>query len=90
LVVQDVEEKPDGGCQIKQGTEKDRVVSVTDQQCPVIASADRCKMLNIHGIGAVWRCDDIFSAPSFSDRTVAPKPVHQNAACCLVAPSSLS
>jgi len=32
LVVQDVEEKPDGGCQIKQGTEKDRVVSVTDPE----------------------------------------------------------
>jgi transposase len=32
LVAQDVEEKPGGGCQIKQGTEKDRVVSVTDPE----------------------------------------------------------
>jgi len=32
LIAQDVEEKPDGGCQIKQGTEKDRVVSVPDPE----------------------------------------------------------
>jgi len=32
LIAQDVEEKPGGGCQIKQGTEKDRVVSVTDPE----------------------------------------------------------
>lgn len=32
LMAQDVEEKPDGGCQIKQGTEKDRVVSVADPE----------------------------------------------------------
>src|ERR1019366_4141155 len=30
LIAQDVEEKPEGGCQIKSGTEKDRVVSVSD------------------------------------------------------------
>ncbi len=28
LMAQDVEEKPEGGCQIKEGTAKDRVVSV--------------------------------------------------------------
>ena len=32
LIAQDVEEKPDGGCQIKPGTEKDRVVSVPDPE----------------------------------------------------------
>ena len=32
LLAQDVEEKPEGGCQIKEGTEKDRVVSVTDPE----------------------------------------------------------
>lgn len=32
LMAQDVEEKPEGGCQIKEGTEKDRVVSVTDPE----------------------------------------------------------
>jgi hypothetical protein len=32
LIAQDVEEKPEGGCQIKQGTEKDRVVSVSDPE----------------------------------------------------------
>lgn len=32
LITQDVEEKPEGGCQIKQGTEKDRVVSVPDPE----------------------------------------------------------
>lgn len=32
LIAQDVEEKPDGSCQIKQGTEKDRVVSVHDPE----------------------------------------------------------
>jgi hypothetical protein len=32
LIVQDVEEKPEGGCQIKEGTEKDRVVSVADPE----------------------------------------------------------
>jgi hypothetical protein len=32
LITQDVEEKPEGGCQIKQGTEKDRVVSVADPE----------------------------------------------------------
>jgi hypothetical protein len=32
LIAQDVEEKPDGGCQVKQGTEKDRVVSVPDPE----------------------------------------------------------
>jgi hypothetical protein len=32
LIAQDVEEKPGGGGQIKQGTEKDRVVSVTDPE----------------------------------------------------------
>src|SRR6516162_3062829 len=32
LIAQDVEEKPDGQCQIKQGTEKDRVVSVQDPE----------------------------------------------------------
>jgi len=32
LIAQDVEEKPEGGCQIKQGTEKDRVVSVPDAE----------------------------------------------------------
>jgi hypothetical protein len=32
LVAQDVEEKPEGGCQIKPGTEKDRVVSVPDSE----------------------------------------------------------
>jgi hypothetical protein len=32
LIAQDVEEKPGGNCQIKQGTEKDRVVSVTDPE----------------------------------------------------------
>jgi hypothetical protein len=32
LIAQDVEEKPGGGCQIKQGTEKDRVVSVSDPE----------------------------------------------------------
>jgi hypothetical protein len=30
LIAQDVEEKPAGGCPIKEGTEKDRVVSVSD------------------------------------------------------------
>jgi hypothetical protein len=32
LLAQDVEEKPEGGCQIKEGTEKDRVVSVADPE----------------------------------------------------------
>ena len=32
LIAQDVEEKPDGPCQIKPGTEKDRVVSVQDAE----------------------------------------------------------
>jgi hypothetical protein len=32
LMAQDVKEKPGGGCQIKQGTEKDRVVSVSDPE----------------------------------------------------------
>lgn len=32
LIAQDVEEKPGGDCQIKQGTEKNRVVSVTDPE----------------------------------------------------------
>jgi hypothetical protein len=32
LIAQDVEEKPGGGCQIKSGTEKDRVVSVEDPE----------------------------------------------------------
>jgi Transposase DDE domain/Transposase domain (DUF772) len=32
LIAQDVEEKPEGGCQIKEGTEKDRVVSVPDPE----------------------------------------------------------
>ena len=32
LIAQDVEEKPDGGCQIKEGTEEDRVVSVPDPE----------------------------------------------------------
>jgi hypothetical protein len=32
LIAQDVEEKPEGGCQIKSGTEKDRVVSVEDPE----------------------------------------------------------
>jgi len=32
LIAQEVEEKPAGGCQIKSGTEKDRVVSVSDPE----------------------------------------------------------
>jgi Transposase DDE domain/Transposase domain (DUF772) len=32
LITQDVEEKPEGGCQVKAGTEKDRVVSVHDPE----------------------------------------------------------
>jgi hypothetical protein len=32
LIRQDVEEKPEGGCQIKQGTEKDRLISVHDPE----------------------------------------------------------
>ena len=32
LISQDVEEKPEGGCQVKSGTEKDRVVSVHDPE----------------------------------------------------------
>jgi hypothetical protein len=32
LIAQDVEEKPEGGCQIKPGTEKDRMVSVPDPE----------------------------------------------------------
>jgi hypothetical protein len=32
LIAQDVEEKPEGGCQIKPGTEKDRLVSVEDPE----------------------------------------------------------
>jgi Transposase DDE domain len=32
LIAQDVEEKPEGGCEIKEGTEKDRVVSVADPE----------------------------------------------------------
>src|SRR5208283_5377597 len=32
LIAQDVEEKPAGGCQIKSGTEKDRVISVSDPE----------------------------------------------------------
>jgi hypothetical protein len=32
LIAQDVEEKPTGGCEIKEGTEKDRVVSVSDPE----------------------------------------------------------
>src|SRR5208282_2416555 len=32
LITQDVEEKPEGGCPIKEGTEKDRVVSVEDPE----------------------------------------------------------
>jgi hypothetical protein len=32
LIRQDVEEKPGGGCQIKQGTEKDRLISINDPE----------------------------------------------------------
>ncbi len=32
LIAQDVEEKPEGGCQVKSGTAKDRVVSVHDPE----------------------------------------------------------
>jgi hypothetical protein len=32
LIAQDVEEKPEGGCQIKSGTAKDRLVSVADPE----------------------------------------------------------
>src|SRR6266478_2650340 len=32
LITQDVEEKPEGGCQVKSGTEKDRVLSVHDPE----------------------------------------------------------
>jgi hypothetical protein len=32
LLAQDVEEKPEGGCQIKQGTDKDRLASVHDPE----------------------------------------------------------
>ena len=32
LICQDVEEKPGGGCQIKEGTEKDRLISVHDPE----------------------------------------------------------
>ena len=32
LIRQDVEEKPDGGCHIKEGTEKDRLISVHDPE----------------------------------------------------------
>ena len=32
LIAQDVEEKPEGGCQIKEGTAKDRLVSVSDPE----------------------------------------------------------
>jgi DDE family transposase/transposase-like protein DUF772 len=32
LIAQDVEEKPEDGCQIKEGTEKDRVASVADPE----------------------------------------------------------
>lgn len=32
LITQDVEERPEGGCQVKSGTEKDRVVSVHDPE----------------------------------------------------------
>ena len=32
LIRQDVEEKPGGGCQIKEGTEKDRLISVQDPE----------------------------------------------------------
>lgn len=32
LIAQDVEEKPEGGCRVKSGTEKDRVVSVHDAE----------------------------------------------------------
>ena len=32
LIRQDVEEKPGGGCQVKQGTEKDRLISVHDPE----------------------------------------------------------
>jgi len=32
LLAQDVEEKPEGGCQIKQGTDKDRMASVHDPE----------------------------------------------------------
>src|SRR5713226_3883062 len=32
LIRQDVEEKPGGGCQIKQGTEKDRLISIHDPE----------------------------------------------------------
>src|SRR6202011_1951659 len=32
LITQDVEEKPEGGCQVKSGTEKNRVISVHDPE----------------------------------------------------------
>jgi hypothetical protein len=32
LILQDVEEKPGGGCQVKEGTEKDRLISVHDPE----------------------------------------------------------
>jgi hypothetical protein len=32
LIAQDVEEKPSGGCQVKEGTEKDRILSVHDPE----------------------------------------------------------
>src|SRR5712691_8993553 len=58
--------------------------------CPVIAWANRCKLLTAIEIGANSRRDDIFPAPVFSAKIVAPNAARQNAACGLAAPSSLS
>ena len=75
---------------LEQITAADLEGLVTNHYCPVIASANRRKMLNAHKIGAVSRRDDIFRAPVISAKTVAPNPVRQNAACWLAALSSLS
>jgi hypothetical protein len=41
LITQNVEEKPEGGCQVKSGTAKDRVLSVHDPEMRRVGAAKR-------------------------------------------------
>ena len=51
LIRQDVEEKPGGGCQIKEGTEKDRLISVHD---PEMRHGARAPAKRLMGIRPRW------------------------------------
>ena len=63
---------------------------VMGHYCPVIAAAHPRKRLTTREIGAIWRPDDIFRKGSCSGEGGRARPGHQNDACRLAAPSSLS